>query len=1026
MGNKRVPGFIILFLTFLTQPVSLYPQGSCCDLPGWDYYSLITIDNTCCAVTYTNRGYLIEVNTQALISAGKMNASGSDIRFKDGFCNPNLLDYCFESGVNTPNTLIWVKLPSLPANGVTQIYMFFGNTSAFPAQNCASIFQNVLTVTSSTSMSGVQTYDEIDIQGGAVITVSSGSILELNALKITMAGTITGNNAGYGPQSGPGSGVNGGGGVGGSGGSYGGSGGSGGGGFPAPYGTTSGTDIDMGSGGGGSDCSPSAAGGGAVKLVADFISVTGTITMNGQNAANCCCGNTSEAAGGGAGGGILIQCDYASGNGQLIARGGRGGDSDTKEGGGGGGGGRIKICYSKTNNFSGTTDVAGGQPGVGPQSGETAGQNGTSSFFICTEAAITVNPDQPVKIVPVPGFTFSNICANGTASFTNTSTITPPGQIVANNWDFGDAGTSTLQSPTHIYTSPGTFNVTLTVTSDSGCIAAYNTAITVGPYPVAGFTTSNVCGYDTVQFNNITTISGGTVTYLWNFGDASTSTLQNPSHFYTAPNTYSVTLTATSDNGCVNTATQPVTVYPVPAASFTITNSGYICLDQAGTFTNTSTILSGTVTYGWDFGDGGTSFLTSPSHIYANPGTYLVTLAALSNYNCLDTVMRNIVVSPEPVAGFTIADVCLNNPSIFSDVSTISGGTISTWQWNFGDGIGNSVLQNPVYQYASPGNFNVQLVVTSNNNCQDTAIKAVNIFPLPNADFTFTNACFGQPNTFTDASSIQNDNIVTWIWDFGDASSAATANTFHTYSAVNSYNVELLVTSSNGCKDSISYTVTVSPNPVPDFTPVNVCETSPAVFTSASTVSSGSIAGCVWDFGDFDTSMSCNTTHLYAGDGTYLVTLLAMTDKNCFDTVKKNIIIYPAPTADFTFVPACEGFITVFTDISTVNNDIITGWQWDFGDASPFDNTQSPQHTYASDGIYQVELITFSGSGCSDTIKKSVESYIVPVAFFSATSVCEQEITQFTDMSSQTDTLISWTWDFGDGTPPVYLQNPSY
>ena len=145
---------------------------------------------------------------------------------------------------------------------------------------------------------------------------------------------------------------------------------------------------------------------------------------------------------------------------------------------------------------------------------------------------------------------------------------------------------------------------------------------------------------------------GSLVSWSWSFGDGSYDTLQNPSHIYTTPGTFNVELVVTDNNGCSDTIIQPVTINPIPSASFTFNN---VCHGQVTPFVNTSTILGGgLMNHNWSFGDGNTSIQGSPWHTYANPGTYTVQLIVTGPGGCKDTVVQSVTVHPRPVVSFTM------------------------------------------------------------------------------------------------------------------------------------------------------------------------------------------------------------------------------------------------------------------------------------------------------------------------------------------------------------------------------------
>ncbi|KXX70829.1 PKD domain-containing protein [Flammeovirga sp. SJP92] len=294
------------------------------------------------------------------------------------------------------------------------------------------------------------------------------------------------------------------------------------------------------------------------------------------------------------------------------------------------------------------------------------------------------------------------------------------------SWNFGDENTSTDQNPSHTYATTGTFTVTLTA-SDGSSSDTKEMKITVNPIaggtlPVASFSADKtaVKENETITFTDASTDA---TSWSWNFGDDNTSTDQNPTHAYTTAGTYTVTLTATNENGDdVETKADYITVTEdeTPAdvvADFTASKTE-ITLGEAVQFTDAS---SNATSWSWNFGDDNTSTDQSPSHTYASAGTFTVTLTA-SNDNSsatktMDIVVNSDVVNPMPVASFTvdITEGKVNETITFTDASTDA----TSWSWDFGDG-SSSDVQNPTHTYASAGIYTVALTV-SNENGTDTS-----------------------------------------------------------------------------------------------------------------------------------------------------------------------------------------------------------------------------------------------------------------------------------------------------------------
>jgi gliding motility-associated-like protein len=632
-----------------------------------------------------------------------------------------------------------------------------------------------------------------------------------------------------------------------------------------------------------------------------------------------------------------------------------------------------------------------------------------------------------VTVFPRPksAFSFSSSCRRDSVLFTNNSTISG-GSLSSYHWDFGDGKTSTLKDPYHLYSVEGTYKLTLIIFSDKGCSDTAHDSITIYPMPKASFSSANICPYDSMIFANNSSISSGTMTYEWDFGDGDSSLSASPKHKYATDGKYRVRLIAISGKGCRDTITDSFTVYPKPKAAFSYVN---ICRIDSMHFADGSTVKSGTIiSWDWDFGDGKNSAAQNPAHLYAAAGNYNVRLAISTANGCVDTLINLVTVHPMPAAGFTKSDICFGNAVPFRDTSTIATGNITGWQWNFGDtgsGAANiSSLQNPNHMFSRFGTFGIKLKVTSQFGCKDSVTDSVVIFPKPKAKFGASTACFSDTTIFKDSSIIGSGNINSWSWDFGDGSTSNIENPVHLYGSSGTYNVQLIIFSDKGCGDTILKKVNVFPRPKADFSFANSCRRDSVLFTNKSLISTGAIGSYHWDFGDGTTSAKKDPYHLYSIEGIYKVTLITYSDKACSDTFSNSITIYPMPKAAFSSGNTCPYDSMIFANSSSISSGTMT-YAWDFGDGNSSSLT-SPKHKYATDGKYIVRLIAISDKGCRDTVKDSFTVYPRPKAGFSVSNACKYDSVRFTDNSTVKSGIVnSWKWDFGDGSVST-LKNPSH
>ncbi len=583
--------------------------------------------------------------------------------------------------------------------------------------------------------------------------------------------------------------------------------------------------------------------------------------------------------------------------------------------------------------------------------------------------------DTEVKVisvfpVPIANFTFSNVCQNVPATFTNNSTIAWGSMTW--QWDFGDGFNSTIQNPVHQYSAPGTYPVSLIATSDKGCKDTAVQNISIYPVPVASFTYQDKCQYDSIPFYNQSSIQWGSMSYVWDFGDGQQSTDINPKHLYSSPGNYTVVLTATSDMNCVSTISKIVSVHPVPTASFTYNN---VCDGTPVTFINNSTVAWGILSYEWSFGDGSQSNAPSPSHVYPGWGTYVVKLKATSDKGCVDSIQNTVVVNPVPQANFSATNVCLYDQVTFTNNTTIASGTM-TYEWYFGDG-SSSNNTSPTHQYSLPNTYMVTLKAISDSGCVATIAKPVQVYPVPVANFAFANQCEGTPVLFQNTST----GAVSFLWDFGDGNQSSLMSPIHTYQQEGTYQVHLQVTSTFSCIDDTTATIIINPVPDLNFTFSNKCVYDTVYFTNLSSIPYGSV-NYIWYFGDGNSMNSSDAFHKYSNYGTYNVTLVGISDSGCIASITSVVEVYPQPVASINAGNSCLNAQPInFSSNSTIVTGSIAGHYWDFGDGS-VSGLSSPSHTYSDTGAYTLTYIVTSDKGCRDTLQTVIYVYPPPVADF--------------------------------------------
>jgi len=621
-------------------------------------------------------------------------------------------------------------------------------------------------------------------------------------------------------------------------------------------------------------------------------------------------------------------------------------------------------------------------------------------------------------------FTASPIsgCAPLVVNFTDQSTGNPTQW----RWDLGNGTTSFNQNPSGTYFNPGQYNVKLVITNAAGTADSIikNQYITVYSQPTVAFTGNplNGCYPLPVQFTDQSIAGSGSINlWQWDFGDGAGSTSQSPTHTYTTSGNFNVVLRATNTLGCITVLTknQYIQVSSKPHADFTNTNPANCNPPATINFTNASS-GTGVLNYQWNFGDGGTSTATNPSHTYITSGNFTVRLIVINASGCRDTITKpNLIHVGSVHAAFTSADsVCVNKTITFTNTSVPAPTNVF---WDFGDGT-NSQTLSPIKLYANTGTYIVKLI-SAFGTCTDSTFKTIVVKPKPAALF------IGSPLSscqipLTVNFTNQSANGIAYNWDFGDGGTSTSANPSHTYTSFGSFNVTLIVTNTVGCTDTFKRTAyVVTKAPVVDINNLPLRDCSPLTHTFTATINSvDPVISYLWDFGDGTFSVLANPTHTFPV-GVYNIRLTITTQGGCtaFSYYVAGVTVSTKPVANFSANPrdVCAHIPVFFTDLSTGN---ITDWQWDFGDGAT-STSQNPSHIYEDTGYFPVQLV-IGNNGCYDTIRFINYIHIKPpIAAFVNNFNCADPKTQFfTDHSIGAD---EWHWDFGDGTGTT-VQSPTH
>jgi gliding motility-associated-like protein len=536
----------------------------------------------------------------------------------------------------------------------------------------------------------------------------------------------------------------------------------------------------------------------------------------------------------------------------------------------------------------------------------------------------------------------------------------------------------------------------------------------------ADFNASAITGCAPLAVSFTNTSTGGAVSYSWNDGNGNTFTIPNPGTTYLTAGVYNVTLTVTNATGGTSVKTKTITVVAKPTVTFSASPlSG--CSPLNAVFTNTSVSGSGSVTnYLWDFGDGTSSTLPNPPHLYSTAGINNVTLQVTNSAGCINTLTKpnyiNVTSAVNASFFYTPPTGCGFPQTItFTNNSTgISG--VMNYLWDFGDGTTSTAIS-PTHTFTAAGTYTIKLTATNASGCTSTYIHAAPVI-IGNVTANFTTPpinCVNNGITFTNTSS---PLPVSAAWDFGDGTTSTAISPVKTFTTAGAYTVTL-VSNFGGCQATKIQSVTIQPKPTASFTPSNLLACN-APHTVNFTNSSVGATSYLWNFGDGNTSTNTNPTNTYNAVGVYGITLIATNTNGCSDTLRfADSVRIKKPVITIGNLPA-QGCAPLTANLTALVNGItpILSYEWQLGDGTA-STAQNPTHIYAA-GTYDVQLVVKSAIGCSDTVKviSGVKASTKPIPNFTASplTTCAIFPVNFTDLSTGVNSNSIYSWVFGDGT----------
>ncbi|MFB6258770.1 MAG: PKD domain-containing protein, partial [Flavobacteriales bacterium] len=437
---------------------------------------------------------------------------------------------------------------------------------------------------------------------------------------------------------------------------------------------------------------------------------------------------------------------------------------------------------------------------------------------------------------------------------------------------------------------------------------------------------------------------------------------------------------------------------------------------------NTIGLLQGdgaAASYSWSTGE------TTPTKTVDTSGTYWLDATDTIGCQASDTVDVTIIGdAPDP--DFAFGPTCDQNAVNFQDSSEAPlGDNIVSWTWAFGDGDSSS-SQNPSHTYPDTGAYTVSLQVILNTGCKEDTSMDLFVHPLPEPAFTHTQACEESLIEFLDSSS-SSVGLMDHFWDFGDpTTNDDTLNgdsVQYNYSSSGFRSVQLTVTDSNGCRDSIISSIEVLSSPNASFSAGDVCFGDSLSFQDQS---SGTISSYYWDFGDGNSTTGVpSPSHLYLDTTDYYPKLTVTAPNGCSDDTTQNVRIHPQPEVQFTQEPLCKDAPVTFTDNSSVGaGDTLGDLIWVL-DGDTVHNGEEWTHTFSNTGSVSIIHTARSGFGCESSILKNLSVHENPVVDFKADP--SYGLPPLSINLQPEGNIDSAYWEFGDGSSSsVYQPSHTY
>jgi gliding motility-associated-like protein len=558
-------------------------------------------------------------------------------------------------------------------------------------------------------------------------------------------------------------------------------------------------------------------------------------------------------------------------------------------------------------------------------------------------------------------------CQNGA---NNTATLTAPLGFANYVWSNAATGAQLATGQIATVNIQGVDTVDCTITSDNGCVATLSTAVL--PAEVIGsIVDSNVCaGYSTVLLNNTSYTNAAPDSIFWSASDGYTSNDTTFNHVFPGPGSYTVEMIVTNTANCVDTVNTVVEVYENPVAGFGFDD---VCLGQTAIFEATSSLLGGdTITNYWYVNN---DTLVGDTVIvnFNGPNNYLVSLLAMTQNGCIDTMSQSFTVFNNPTANFAVVESCIDQAVQFNNTTTgISNSTTFEWMYN------NQILDTTVdfsYIFNTPGTHNISLIATDSFSpvvqCDDTISFSFFVHDYPTYSYLAdTIQCEDVPFVVNSFPNISTNEPISYTWDINGVQEDTTVNFNTVIDNPGVYQFTYTVTSDFGCEVDTTFDMYIMATPIPPVLSFNIPECPGDPFFLSATAEANSTI--VWSGPNNFNSTLFDVTFPLDESGMGIYTAFVTSEYGCISDTSQidATITYIMDFNDFDFpnvVSANEDGTNDFLDLKSyfMTCDEFTLYifnRWgnlvfEQGQNTAFFRGQDANGNDLEDGVYSYKLI---------------------------------------------------------------------